>query len=256
MMGLVMGFRRPRQPILGMVFSGEVESLGEGADGFTTGDPVYGWTVTSPTKIQMATYAEYICVPEKSVIAHKPVNASHEEAASMIYGGLLASHWINARNIKAGQKVMIYGASGSIGTSAVQLAKHFGAEVTGVCSTANLEMVRSLGADAVIDYTQENAGDIQERYDYILDAVGEKKNSAFKEQVQNLLEKGGIYGSVDRGSPRGSVDHLVLLKELLDGGKYKVLIDRTYPLEEMVEAHRYVDGGHKKGNVAISVYKA
>jgi NADPH:quinone reductase-like Zn-dependent oxidoreductase len=253
LMGLVLGFKKPRKPILGMVLAGEVESVGKNVKSFKNGDPVFAWTVKSPTKIQFGTYAEYKCLTEDSVIVIKPVNVSYEEAAAIPYGGLLALHFLKKGNIQSRQKVLIYGASGSIGTAAVQLARHFGAEVTGVCSTTNLELVRSLGAGTVIDYTKEDITNRGELYDFILDAVGKRKSSKLKLQCKNVLSPNGKYISVDDGSPKGTVEHLLLLKKLVEAGQLKPVIDTIYSLEQMVEAHRYVDRGHKKGNVVITV---
>ncbi len=248
-MAIAVGFRRPRQPILGMVFAGEVESTGQGVRNFKEGDQVFGWDLFPG----FGTYAEYKCMPEKGFIVKKPANVSYEEAAAIPYGGLMALPFLKKGNIQNGQRVLIYGASGAIGTTAVQLSKHFGAEVTGVCSTKNLEMVRSLGADKVIDYTKEDSIDRLERYDLILDAVGKKKSSDLKKQCKKALTKNGRYISVDSGFPKQPVEDLTLLKELLEAGTLKPVIDRSYPLEQMVEAHRYVDKGHKRGNVAITV---
>ncbi|UCH13586.1 MAG: NAD(P)-dependent alcohol dehydrogenase [Bacteroidales bacterium] len=253
MMGLVLGFKKPRNSILGMVFAGEVESTGKNVKLFKKGDRVYGWTVMSSVKIQFGTYAEYKCLPENCTIALKPSNASYEEAAAIPYGGLMALHYLKKGNIGSRQKVLIYGASGSIGTSAVQLAKYYGAEVTGVCSTKNLEFVKSLGADAVIDYTREDISNKEKLYDLILDAVGKNKSSKLKLQCKDILAPGGKYISVDDGSPKAPVENLILLRELVEAGQLKPVIDRCYPLEQMVEAHRYVDKGHKKGNVVISI---
>ncbi len=253
MMGLVLGFKKPRNPILGMVLAGEVESVGKDVKLYKQGDQIFGWTLDSSNKIQFGTYAEYVCLSEKSVVALKPDKVSFEEAAAVPYGGLIALHFLKKGEIQNRKKVLIYGASGSIGTSAVQLAKYFGAEVTGVCSTTNLELVRSLGADKVIDYTKEEITESEERYDFILDAVGKSKSSKLKMQSKDYLNPNGKYISVDDPGLRGTIENLNLLKELLEKGQFKAVIDRAYPLEQMVEAHRYVDKGHKKGNVVITV---
>jgi NADPH:quinone reductase-like Zn-dependent oxidoreductase len=248
MMGLALGFSKPRQPILGMVLAGEIESVGKDVKKFKKGDKVYGMTGLS-----FATYAEYKCISEKECLVKIPSNFSYEDAAAVTYGGIIAGHFIKKGNIQKGQKVLVYGASGSNGTTAVQLAKYFGAEVTGVCSTTNLELVKSLGADKVIDYTREDLMSKGERYDYIFDAVGNKKSSKLKSQCKNVLTKNGKYASVDAGSPNSIPEHLELINKLMVAGKFKAVIDRRYSLEQMAEAHRYVDKGHKKGNVVITV---
>ena len=254
MMGLVVGFGKPRNPILGLVLAGEIESVGREVKRFRVGNHVFAFTVKSSIQTRFGTYAEYKCLPEESIMALKPANLSFEEAAAVPYGGLLALHFLKKGDIKHGQKVLIYGASGAIGTAAVQLAKHhFGAEVTGVCSTTNLALVKSLGVDAVIDYTKENITSSGKHYDFILDAVGKRKSSDLKEQCKTALTPNGKYISVDDGNPAPHLEDLLLLKHLAEAGKFKAVIDRCYPLEQIVEAHRYVDQGHKKGNVVITV---
>ena len=253
MMGLIVGFTAPRKPILGMVLAGEVESVGRDVSRFKVGDHVYGSTVKSSTDIRFGAYAQYISLPEDSLITIKPPNLTYEEAAAIPYGFGLAISYLNKGNIQSRQKVLIYGASGAIGTTAVQLANAFGAEVTGVCSTRNIEFVKSLGAGKVIDYTKEDTLPGGERYDLVLDAVGKAKSSKLKDQCKEALTPDGKYISVDDGSPENSIEELSLLNELVESGKLKAVIDRSYPLEEMVEAHRYVDQGRKKGNVVITV---
>ena len=246
MMRLVIGFTKPRNPILGMVLAGEVEAAGKDVKRFKRGDQVYTINVR-----RFGTYAEYICLPENEVIALKPSNLTYEEAAAIPYGGMIALHYLKKGNILNGHKVLIYGASGANGTAAIQLAKYYGAKVTGVCSTPNLELVKSLGADAVIDYTKEEPTNTEESYDFILDAVGKTKSSKF--QFEKSLTPTGKFISVDDGSPKFHTEDLILLKELVEIGKLKPVIDHCYPLEQIVEAHRYVDKGHKKGNVVITV---
>ncbi len=252
MMKMVVGFNKPKNPILGLVLSGDIESVGKDVKQFKKGDQVYGFTGYS-----FGAYAEYKCMKEKEstrgCLAIKPSNMSHEEAAAISYGGILATHYIRIGNIQSGQKVLIYGASGAIGTTAVQLAKYFGAEVTGVCSTTNMELVKSLGADKVIDYTKEDSVNDLETYDFILDAVGEIKSSKLKVQCKKALTKDGKYTSVDIGNPKLRSEYLVFIKELIEKGHVKAIIDSQYPLEEIVQAHRYVDEGHKKGNVVITI---
>lgn len=255
MMGLVLGFGKPRNPILGMVAAGEVDSIGQDAKRFNTGDQVFAYTIKSSTKMRFGTYAQYMCIPEDWLVLPIPSNVSYEEAAAIPYGGELALHFLRKGDIENRRKVLIVGASGTIGTTAVQLARYFGAEVTGVCSTPNLELVRSLGAETVIDYTKEDYSKRSERYDLILDAVpllvADSKH--FKKQARSALAPKGKFISINHGSPTPNMEDLVLLKDLVESGKYKPVIDRSYPLEQIVEAHKYVETGHKKGNVVITV---
>jgi len=252
MMKFYVGFKKPRKPILGLVLSGEIESAGKDIKQFKIGDQVYGFTGFS-----FGAYAEYKCQLEKEstrgCLAIKPSNMSYEEAAAISYGGILATHFMKKGNIKSGQKVIIYGASGSIGTAAVQLAKCYGAEVTGVCSSINFELVKSLGADKVIDYTKEDSKKLLETYDFVFDAVGENKSSELKMQCRKALTKNGVYASVDDGTLKLHSDNLVQLREFIEAGQIKATIDSSYPIEQIVEAHRYVDKGHKKGSVVITL---
>ena len=244
-MAAAIGFHKPRKSILGMVFAGEIESVGDNIKSFQKGDQVYGFD-----RFGFGAYAEYKCIAEEGLLVKKPVTVSYEEAAAVPFGGLLALFYLKIAKIESGQKVLIYGASGAIGTSAVQLAKYFGAEVTGVCSTTNLELVKSLGADKVIDYTKEDFTAGKERFDLIFNSVGKKK---VKLQCKKSLTQNGKHITVDDGSPTLQMEDLVFLNELLGEGKLKPVIDRCYSLEQIVEAHRYVEKGHKKGNVIITM---
>src|SRR5205823_498033 len=204
-------------------------------------DQVCGLTAKSPTQPRFGTYAEYKCLPEDSMMILKPSNLTYEEAATVPYGAWLALRFLIRGNIHREWRVLIYGASGAVGTSAVQLARHFGGRVTGICSTTNVELVKSLGADTVMDYTREDTPKGGELYDVVFDAVGKAKTSKFKSQCKSALAPNGTYISVDDGSPKPHIEDMVLLRELVEAGKIKPVIDRSYPLEQIVEAHRYVD---------------
>ncbi|MCB0644895.1 MAG: NAD(P)-dependent alcohol dehydrogenase, partial [Phaeodactylibacter sp.] len=246
---LIFGFGKPRNPILGMVTAGVVEAVGKDVSAFKVGDEVFAYGSVSPTKRHFGSYAEYICLPEDWNLARKPANLNFEEAAAIPYGGLLATHLLKKASLKKGDKVLIYGASGSIGTMAIQLAKHAGATVTSVCSSKNFELVQSLGSDKVLDYRDPEAVDQLETYDYVIDAVGNTKSSELKEKSKKALTAKGKYISIDHGTPLTPKEAFTNLKTLAEQEKIKPVIDRVYPLEKMVEAHKYVETGRKRGNV-------
>lgn len=250
---IIFGFGRPRNPVLGMVTSGIVEHKGKDVSSFEVGDEVFGYGSISPTKRRFGSYAEYICLPEDWNLALKPVNLSFEEAAAIPYGGLLASHLLKKTSINKGDKILIYGASGSIGTMAIQLAKYMGAHVTSVCSGRNFKLVESLGSDKVIDYTIENAETQLETYKYVIDAVGNSKSSKLKDKSKKALTSNGKYISIDHGTPLTPKEAFLNLKILAEQEKIKPVIDRIYPLEKIAEAHKYVEMGHKRGNVVITI---
>lgn len=238
-----------------MVASGIIAEKGKDVTKFDVGDEVFAYCSMPPMKLRFGSYAEYICLPEEWNLALKPTNINFEEAAAIPYGGLLAAHLINKTSINKGDKVLIYGASGSIGTMAVQLAKNAGAIVTSVCSGKNFELVKSLGSEKVIDYTKSNAESQLETYKYVIDAVGKNKTSTLKVKSKQAINKKGKYLSIDNGTPKTPKKSFLALKELVEEEKLKAVIDKIYPLEEVVEAHRYVETGHKRGSVILSVHQ-
>jgi NADPH:quinone reductase-like Zn-dependent oxidoreductase len=264
---------KPRNPILGTLLAGEIEAVGRNVKRFAPGDQVYGFTGFFGAQ---GTYAEYTCMSENGCLAVKPANMSYAEAAAIPDGGLTSLPFLrNVGKVRPGQRVLVNGASGAVGSAGVQLAKTFGAEVTGVCSTANLELVKSLGADHVIDYTQEDFTQNGQTYDIIYDAVGKRSFS----QCKDSLTRRGIFlttvpmpddmlhmlrtligwGKKVRFAATGLMragrkrKDLAFLTELAEAGKITAVIDRVYPLEQIAEAHRYVEQGHKKGNVVVKV---
>lgn len=247
---LYLGVFGPRRKILGMELAGEIEAVGKDVTLFKKGGRVFASTLWS----DFGGYAEYKFMREDNVLALMPVGMSFEEAAAVPSGGITALRILRDRvDIRGGEKVLIYGASGAVGTAAVQIAKYFGAEVTGVCSTANLGMVRSLGADEVIDYTVEDFAEGGEVYDVVFDAVDK-----MGERSKRALKKTGTFLNVridsgSMGKPSEAREDLVFLKGLCEAGKFRAVVDRRYPLEQIVEAHRYVERGHKKGNVVITL---
>ena len=262
---LVFGVFRPRQPILGTELAGEVAAVGKSVRNFKVGDQVFAFP-----GIGMGAHAEYKSMPENGAVALKPANLSYEEAAAISFGGTTALHFLRKAKIQRGEKVLVNGASGAVGTAAVQLAKHFGAEVTGVSSTRNLELLKSIGADKVIDYTREDFTRNGETYDVIMDTVGTADLSRTRHSLKeggrlllvfgtfgDLLQSGWVSMTSGRkiiaGTSGGSAEDLRFLAALAESGAYKPVIDRRYPLEQIVEAHRYVDAGHKRGNVVITL---
>ncbi len=265
---LSLGLRGPRRSVLGMEFAGVVDSIGSDVKQFAEGDEVFG-----STELSFGAYAEYICVPENStkmLVIKKPANLSFIESAAVPLGARTAWYFLQEADIRPGQEVLIYGASGSVGTYAVQLAKYLGAVVTGVCSGTNGVLVRSLGADTIIDYAKEGCAAGGKKYDVVFEAVGK---APLSQCVQSLKERGTLLHAVSApdvalrmkwasmrskkkmvgGGPSIKIEELVFLKDLIETGTLRPVVDRTYPFEQIVEAHRYVDQGHKKGNVVISL---
>ena len=264
-MRLVFGISKPKQPILGTELAGEVESAGKDVSKFKAGDQVFAYSDTG-----MGCYAEYKCMPEDGAVALKPPNLSYDEAAAMSFGGTTALSFLRRGKLQPGERVLVNGASGGVGTAAVQLAKHFGADVTGLCSTANVELVKSLGARLVIDYTQEDFTKNGQTYDVIVDTAGTAPFSRCKASLSKggrlLMVLGGLPDmlqipwvsmtsdkKVIAGPAAGHAEDLRFLARLAEAGEFKPVIDRRYPFEQIVEAHRYVDTGRKKGNVIITL---
>ena len=262
------GLFKPNKTILGTELAGEIEAIGKNVKTFKQGDQVFGLSTSN-----FGTHAEYICIPEDASITIKPANMSYDEAAAVCDGAYLAMSIIRKIDLKNPKKILINGASGSIGSAGVQLAKYYGATITAVCNTKNIELVKALGATEVIDYTKEDFTANGQKYDVVFDAVG--KSSFFR--CKQLLKTGGIYFSTDLGFlsqniflalltpimggkkvmfpiPKDRKEDIIFLKELIEGGKYKAVIDRRYPLEQIVEATRYVETGQKTGNVVITLF--
>ena len=245
---LLVGLRRPRQPILGLVLAGEVVETGSAVTAFRAGERVWAFT-----KLRFGAYAEYACVKEHSTVAAAPANASDEDAAAMLYGGMMAMHYLRPGRLGPGQRVLVYGASGAVGTAAVQLATHAGADVVGVCGPANADLVASLGATRVLDYTSSDALPAGMAFDLVLDAVGKRRTSALKAACRRALAPGGRYVSVDDGTPDFPASDLARLAQLADDRVIEPVVDRVYPLEWIAEAHRYVEADHKRGNVVVTL---
>lgn len=251
-MRIVLGFEKPRKGVIGMVLAGEVESAGADVKRFKPGDRVYG-----VTGLGLGAYAQYKCMKEtdsmSGCLSLMPANIGYEEATAAAYGGLLALQRVEEGKIAPGSKVLIYGASGTSGTLAVQLAKHYGADVTAVCGPRNADFVRSLGADRVLDYTRDDAASLGDRYDLMLDTAGKARTSKLKDAAKRALTANGRCISIDDGKLELSSARLARITALIEDGRLKPIIDRVFPLDRIVEAHAYVEQGRKRGGVAISV---
>jgi NADPH:quinone reductase-like Zn-dependent oxidoreductase len=245
-MRLMLGIFKPRKPIQGLWLAGEIEETGNEVKHFNVGQQIYARTVD----LIFGANAEYVCLPENAIIGLKPSNLTFEEAISIPFGGMTALHFLKKSSIKKGDKILVYGASGSVGTSVVQLGNYFGAEVTAVCSTENIELVKNLGAQKTIDYKKEDLTDCKEKFDIVFDAVGHINRSIIKKM---LKPNGKFVSVITSGHAQGGVNELNYLTELAEKGQLRPVIDRCYPFEQIVDAHRYVDKGHKKGNVILTV---
>jgi NADPH:quinone reductase-like Zn-dependent oxidoreductase len=266
------GLRGPKAPILGSELAGEVEAVGRSVRSFSAGDPVFGLAVFGVTRLHFGAHAEYVCLPESWPLAQKPATVTFEDAAAVCDGLMLALAFIRKAGIRAGQRILVNGASGSIGSAAVQLAKYYGAEVTAVCGAHGVEVVQSLGADTIVDFSREDFTRRHETYDAVLDAVGK---SSFR-RCRGLLKPGGVYLSSELGFlaqnpllslwpgsiggrkvrfpvPTPSKEDVRFFGGLLESGRYRAVIDRRYSLDEIVDAYRYVETGQKIGNVVITV---
>lgn len=245
-MRLILGFSRPRKRILGNVFSGTVDSVGNRVSRFKVGDKVFGMT-----GFRFGTYAEYISISEKSNVIEMPVNATFEEAAAIIFGGQTAIHFLRKAFMsgKLHQRILIIGATGSVGTAAIQIASHYKASITAVCSSNGHKLVRELGVGKVVLYDKEDFTKLTDRFDIIFDAVGKSG----KNQCKHLLDKSGVYKTVRWGYASETLPKLQLLKTLFEKGELEATIDKTFPMDQVVEAHRYVDTGRKKGNVILKI---
>jgi len=245
-MRLVLGITRPRKPILGIVFSGIVESKGNKVSKFKVGDKVFGMT-----GFKFGTYSEYIAVNQNSNVLEMPKNATYEEAAAIIFGGQTAIHFLNKAKIakKLNQKILIIGATGSVGTAAIQIAKHHNANITAVCSSNGHKLVSELGVKNIVLYDKEDFTSWADKFDIIFDAVGKSNKNLCK----NLLNENGVYKSVSSGYASETLQQLQLLKELFEKGEFKATIDKTFPMDKIADAHKYVDTGRKKGNVVLKI---